>query len=89
MVEALINSTLDALAQPANRKNGIAEAVLNFLRPAFSDEEEFEEVKADPSSDESDERVRERLDDYLTGHPDRIEKLEDILDRQDGIGGVR
>ncbi|NJB87706.1 hypothetical protein GGR26_003490 [Lewinella marina] len=89
MVEALINSTLDALAQPTNQKNGVSDAILKFIQPAFSDADEFQDVKQNPTSDDSDTLLRERLDDFLTGNPDRIEQLEDILDRQDGLGGVR
>ncbi|MBB4078675.1 hypothetical protein GGR28_001288 [Lewinella aquimaris] len=85
MVETLIHSTLNALAQPANRKNGIQKAILEFLRPAFSDEEEYATISADPTDEEAVDLIHERLDDYLTGEPDRIEKLEDILDRQDGL----
>ncbi len=86
MVEALIHSTLDALAQPANKKNGIRQAVLDFLKPAFDDEEEFQQVSDDPTDEESTDLVHERLDDYLTGHPERIQKLETLLDRQGGLG---
>ena len=82
MVEALIHSTIDALSQPTNRKNGVVKAILDFLKPAFDDEEEYEEVKKNPTSDAHEELIHERLDDYLTGKPDRISKLEDILDRQ-------
>ncbi len=86
MVEALIHSTIDALSQPTNQKNGVSKAILDFLKPAFADEEEYQEVTKDPTSDDNEELIHERLDDYLTGKPNRIEALEDILDRQDGIG---
>ena len=89
MVEALIHSTLDALAQPANKKNGIRKAVLDFLKPAFKDTEEYQQVQDDPTDPEATDLVHERLDDYLTGQPDRIQELEDILDRQGGLGIVR
>ena len=85
MVEALIESTLDALLEPANRRNGITDALLKFMKPAFDSDAEYKAVVADPSSEESEELVYDRLEDYLTGEPDRIEALEDILDRQDGL----
>ena len=85
MIESLINSTLDALLETENRKNGIQQAIFQFMQPAFSNPKEFKAVKADPSSEDSEELIYERLEDYLTGEPDRIEELQEILDRQDGL----
>ncbi len=85
MIESLINSTLDALLESENRKNGIQQALFQFMQPAFFDAKEFKSVKADPSSEDSEELIYERLEDYLTGEPDRIEELQSILDRQDGL----
>ncbi|WP_116127077.1 hypothetical protein [Lewinella sp. IMCC34183] len=84
MVESLIESTLDALLEPANRKNGVRQAILDFMKPAFEDKSEYKTVVADPSSEDSEELIYDNLEEYLTGEPDRIEQLEGILDRQDG-----
>ena len=37
MIESLINSTLDALLESDNRKNGIQQAIFQFMQPAFFD----------------------------------------------------
>ncbi|WP_420459545.1 hypothetical protein [Neolewinella sp.] len=86
MVEALINATVASLRRPENRENGITSAILKFLQPAFAEhKEEFEQLRADPGDADSSRLVHLRLDGYLTGEPDRIEELEDILDREDGV----
>ena len=86
MVEALINATVASLRRPANRDNGITAAIFKFLKPAFAEhQQEFARLEADPTTAESSRLVHARLDDYLTGEPDRIEELEDILDREDGV----
>ncbi len=84
MIESLIESTLDALLEPANRKNGIRQSILDFMKPAFEDKSDYKTVLADPSSEDSEELIYDNLETYLTGEPDRIEALQDILDRQDG-----
>ncbi len=86
MVEALINATVASLRRPENRENGITAAILQFLQPAFAEhKKEFARLEGDPTSADSSRLVHTRLDDYLTGEPDRIEELEDILDREDGV----
>ena len=85
MVEGLINSTITALQTPANQSNGITAALADFVRLALPDEDDRQTLQNDPAGAETETLLREHLEDYLTGEPDRIEALEDILERQDGL----
>ncbi|WP_116106604.1 hypothetical protein [Lewinella sp. IMCC34191] len=89
MVDALIHSTLDALRRPENEKNGIRKAILDYIRPAFDDADQRKRTESDLPSEEAETTLSQQLDPWLTGNPDRIEQLEDILGRQDGLGIVR
>lgn len=83
MVESLINATVAALRKPENATNGINDAIFEFLKPAMEPRELTSlRDKSDPST--TDQLLHGVLDDYLTGEPDLIEELTDILDRQDG-----
>ncbi|PPK88698.1 hypothetical protein CLV84_1668 [Neolewinella xylanilytica] len=88
MVEALIHSTVTALRQPENEKNGIRKSILEYIHPAFTDDERQETVD-NLHSESAETLLEERLAPWLTGNPDRIEQLEDILGRQDGLGILR
>ena len=85
MVEALIHSTLQALRRTENEGNGIRKDILEHIRPAFSDDGQRRRFEKDLNAEFAETTLEERLDPWLTGHPDRIEQLEDILDRQDGL----
>ena len=66
-------------------ENGITAAILNFLEPAFPSADEFAQLRADPGGETTSRLLHQHLDNYLTGEPDLIEELEDILDREDGM----
>ncbi|MGB3799914.1 MAG: hypothetical protein WA952_08850 [Lewinella sp.] len=89
MVKALIHSTVEALRRPDNKKNGIREAILKFIGPAFDDDEQRQETEDDLNAESAETTLQQQLDPWLTGNPDRIEQLEDILGRQDGLDIVR
>ncbi len=89
MVEALIHSTVEALRKPENEKNGIRKAILAYIGPSFENDEERQKTVDRLETEDAETTLEERLEPWLTGHPDRIEELEDILDRQDGLGIVR
>ena len=83
MVESLINATVAALRKPENATNGINDAIFKFLKPAM-DPSDFASLRNKTTPSDTDRLLHEVLDDYLTGEPDLIEELTDILDRQDG-----
>ena len=89
MVEALIHSTLQALRRSENENNGIRKAILEHIHPAFADDGQRRRFEKDLHAEFAETTLEDRLDAWLTGHPDRIEQLEDILDRQEGLDTIR
>jgi hypothetical protein len=94
MIEALIGSTLTALASSEGAKTAgkeISSAVWQFIRPLLlKDDEEGEKalavVEAAPASPEAQTIVKEKLTKHLAASPEMVQQLQQIL--QQGAGGV-